>query len=199
MFSGTTQFPIRFVSFFVSSVCLLVRVTVVDKNKAVVCCLLTTDETVGFPEWTAQFSVWKTTGKDSSEAWTIACQNCAVYPFFPSRMMSHSKFAQFNRECIAPLTANIIGLFYMVKSAPRKGGGRYRLPGPASPEGGPEPYYVSHVFVSPRQYHYLPTVTLSSQAQVTPQLTVSLSDLAQRFLVRPPLLEGPNPLSAALR
>jgi hypothetical protein len=31
-----------FVSFFVSSVCLLVRVTVVDKNKAVVCCLLAT-------------------------------------------------------------------------------------------------------------------------------------------------------------
>jgi hypothetical protein len=30
----------RFVSFFVSSVCLLVRVTVVDKNRAVVCCLL---------------------------------------------------------------------------------------------------------------------------------------------------------------
>ena len=43
MFSGTAQvFPIRFVSFCVSSVCLLVRVTVVDKNKAVVCCLLAT-------------------------------------------------------------------------------------------------------------------------------------------------------------
>ena len=37
------RFPVRFVSFFlVSSVCLLVRVTVVDKNKAVVCCLLAT-------------------------------------------------------------------------------------------------------------------------------------------------------------
>jgi hypothetical protein len=42
MFSGTAQFPIRFVSFLISSVCLLVRVTVVDKNKAVLCCLLTT-------------------------------------------------------------------------------------------------------------------------------------------------------------
>jgi hypothetical protein len=39
MFSGTAQVPIRFVSFFVSSVCLLVRVTMVDYNKAVVCCL----------------------------------------------------------------------------------------------------------------------------------------------------------------
>jgi len=29
-------------TFFVSSVCLLVRVTMVDKNKAVVCCLLAT-------------------------------------------------------------------------------------------------------------------------------------------------------------
>ena len=36
------RFPIRFVSFFVSSVCLLVRVNMVDKNKAVVCCLLAT-------------------------------------------------------------------------------------------------------------------------------------------------------------
>ena len=35
------RFPIRFVSFFVSSVCLLVR-TMVDKNKAVVRCLLAT-------------------------------------------------------------------------------------------------------------------------------------------------------------
>jgi hypothetical protein len=63
-----------------------------------------TDETVGFPEWTAQSSVWKTTGKDSSEACAIACQNCAVYSVFPSGMTSHSKIAQFNWECIAPLT-----------------------------------------------------------------------------------------------
>ena len=42
MFSGTAQVPIRCVSFFVSSLCFLVRVTLVDKNKAVVCCLLAT-------------------------------------------------------------------------------------------------------------------------------------------------------------
>jgi len=36
------MFPIR----FVSSVCLLVRVTMVDKNKAVVCCLLATSAIV---------------------------------------------------------------------------------------------------------------------------------------------------------
>ena len=37
------RIPIRFVSFFfVSSVCFLVCVTMVDKNKAVVCCFLTT-------------------------------------------------------------------------------------------------------------------------------------------------------------
>jgi hypothetical protein len=36
------RFPIRFFSFFASSVCLLVRVTIVDENKAVVCCLLAT-------------------------------------------------------------------------------------------------------------------------------------------------------------
>ena len=42
LWHSTGFFPIRFVSFFVSSVCLLVRVTVVDKNKAVFCCLLAT-------------------------------------------------------------------------------------------------------------------------------------------------------------
>ena len=39
MFSGTAQVSHQVCQFFVSSVCLLVRVTTVDKNKAVVCCL----------------------------------------------------------------------------------------------------------------------------------------------------------------
>ena len=56
----------------------------------------------GFSEWIAQFSVWKTTGKDSSEACAIVCQNCAVYSVFPTGMTSHNKIAQFNWECIAP-------------------------------------------------------------------------------------------------
>jgi hypothetical protein len=43
MFSGTAQVSHQVCQFFyVRSVCLLVRVTVVDKNKAVVCCLLAT-------------------------------------------------------------------------------------------------------------------------------------------------------------
>jgi len=43
MFSGTAQVSHEVCQFFfVSSVCLLVRVTMVDKNKAVVCCSLTT-------------------------------------------------------------------------------------------------------------------------------------------------------------
>jgi len=136
---------------FVSSVCLLVRVTMVDKNKVVVCCLLATSaimlsekkkrkrkmwskkwylkrniscdahvlnellETdvpredaivvlaVGFREWTAHFSVWKTTGKDSSEACAIASKNCAVYSVFLSGMTSHIKIAQFNWACIGCL------------------------------------------------------------------------------------------------
>jgi len=40
--------------------------------------------------------VWKTTGKDSSEACPIACQNCAVYSVFPSGMTSQSNIAEFN-------------------------------------------------------------------------------------------------------
>jgi hypothetical protein len=42
MFSGTAQVSHENCQFFISFVCLLVRVTVVDKNKAVVCCLLAT-------------------------------------------------------------------------------------------------------------------------------------------------------------
>ena len=43
MFSGTAQvFDQVCQFFFVNSVFLLVRVTMVDKNKAVVCCLLAT-------------------------------------------------------------------------------------------------------------------------------------------------------------
>jgi len=78
MFSGTAQYSHQVGQFFVSSVCLLVLVT------------------MGFPEWTAQFSMWKTTGKNGSEAWKIACQNWAVYSVFPSGMTSHKKIARFN-------------------------------------------------------------------------------------------------------
>jgi hypothetical protein len=42
MYSGTAQISHQDCQFFVSSVCLLVRVTMVDKNKAVVYCLLAT-------------------------------------------------------------------------------------------------------------------------------------------------------------
>jgi len=42
MFSGTARASHQVCQVFVTSVILLVRVTVVDKNKAVVCCLPTT-------------------------------------------------------------------------------------------------------------------------------------------------------------
>jgi hypothetical protein len=42
MLSGTAQVSHQVCLFIFSSVCLLVRVTMVDKNKAVVCCLLDT-------------------------------------------------------------------------------------------------------------------------------------------------------------
>jgi hypothetical protein len=48
MISGTVQVSHQVCQVSVSSVCLLVRVTTVDKNKDVVCCLLVTSETVGF-------------------------------------------------------------------------------------------------------------------------------------------------------
>ena len=42
MFSGTVQVSHQVCQFFVTSVCLLVRVTMVDKNKTGVCFLLAT-------------------------------------------------------------------------------------------------------------------------------------------------------------
>jgi hypothetical protein len=42
MFSGTAQVSHQDFQFFFSSLCLLVRVTTVDKNKATACCLLAT-------------------------------------------------------------------------------------------------------------------------------------------------------------
>ena len=42
MFYGTAQASHQVCQVFVSSVCLIVRVTVADKNKTVVCCLLAT-------------------------------------------------------------------------------------------------------------------------------------------------------------
>ena len=60
--------------------------------------------TVGFPEWTAQFCVCKTTEKDISEACATACQNCVVYSVCPSVMTSHSNIAKFSWEWIGRLT-----------------------------------------------------------------------------------------------
>jgi hypothetical protein len=59
MFSGTAQFShqvYRF--FFVSSVCLLVRVTMVDKNKAVVCCLLATSAIMLSEKYKIKRKMW---------------------------------------------------------------------------------------------------------------------------------------------
>ena len=58
-----------------------------------------------FPEWTAQFSGWKTIGKTVPRTVLLHCQNCAVYSVFsPSGTTPHSKIAQINWECVAPWT-----------------------------------------------------------------------------------------------
>jgi hypothetical protein len=57
---------------------------------------------VGFPEWTAQFSVWKTTAKGSSEACATARRNCAVYSVF-RHVWRHTVKLLNLTECIAPV------------------------------------------------------------------------------------------------
>jgi hypothetical protein len=58
MFYGTTQVSYQVCQFFGSSVCLLVRVTVVDKNKAVVCCLLATSAIMLFENKKRKRKLW---------------------------------------------------------------------------------------------------------------------------------------------
>jgi len=70
MLSGTAQFPIRFVSFFVSSVCLLLRVTMVDKNRAVVCCLLATSPLMLSEKKKRKRKMWS---KKWYLKWNISC------------------------------------------------------------------------------------------------------------------------------
>jgi len=59
------RFSIRFVTFFVSSVCLLMRVTMVDKNKAVVCRLVATlaiklfEKKIGRVKCRVRSGIWK--------------------------------------------------------------------------------------------------------------------------------------------
>jgi hypothetical protein len=144
MFSGTAQFSRQVCHFFfVSSVCLLVRVIMVDTNKAVVCCLLATEETVRFPEWTAQFSVWKDDW--IGYFWGLRCCLSKLRSLLSSRTMSHSKIAQFSWECLAPLIVNIIGIFYMVNSVPRErgvGGTDYRGPAFRNGARGPTMFHM---------------------------------------------------------
>ena len=58
MFSGTEQVPHQVCQYYVSSVCLLVRVTMVDKNKAVVCCLLATSAIMLSEKKKRKHKVW---------------------------------------------------------------------------------------------------------------------------------------------
>ena len=53
------KFPIRFVSSFVGSVYLLLCVTIVDKNKAVVCCLLATSAIMLSDKKKRKRKVWR--------------------------------------------------------------------------------------------------------------------------------------------
>jgi hypothetical protein len=54
----STGFPSCLSVFFVSSVCLLVRVTMVDKNKAVVCCLLATSAIILYEKKKRKRKMW---------------------------------------------------------------------------------------------------------------------------------------------
>jgi len=58
MLSGTAQVSHQVCQFFVSSVFLLVCVTMVDKNKAVVCCLLATSAIMLSEKKTRKRKMW---------------------------------------------------------------------------------------------------------------------------------------------
>jgi len=67
MFSGTAQVSRQVCQFFWS---LLVRVTVVDKNKAVVCCLLATSAIMLYAKKKRKRKMWS---KKWYLKWNISC------------------------------------------------------------------------------------------------------------------------------
>jgi hypothetical protein len=154
MFSGTAEVYYQVCQFFVSSVCPLVRVTIVDKNKAVICCLLATSVIMLSENKKKKRKIWskkcylkrniscdvhllnELLETECFETMPLWCRqvNCGIpwiicavlcveddwkghfrglryclsklrslLSFFPSGMMSHSKIAQFNWECIGRL------------------------------------------------------------------------------------------------
>ena len=125
MFSGTAQVSHQVCQFFVSSVFLLVCMTVVDKNKAVVCCLLTISAIMLSEKKKRKRKMWskkylisniscdahllnKLLETDAEGDCLETMPSCCLQvssrkPTFPSRMTSHSKIAQCNWECIGRL------------------------------------------------------------------------------------------------
>ena len=58
MFSGTAEISHQVCQFFVRCVCLLERVTMVDKNTAVICCLLDTPAKMVFEKKKRKRKMW---------------------------------------------------------------------------------------------------------------------------------------------
>ena len=115
----STGFPSGLSVFYVSSVCLLVGVTVVDKNKAVICCLLATSAVMLSEKKKRKRKMWikkwymkrniscdahllnKLLETDAEGDCLETMPSCCLQvssrkPTFPSRMTSHSKIAQCN-------------------------------------------------------------------------------------------------------
>jgi hypothetical protein len=59
MFSGTAQVFHQVCQVLVNSVCLFVRVTIVDKNKAVVCCLVATSAIILSEKKKGKHKMWR--------------------------------------------------------------------------------------------------------------------------------------------
>ena len=85
--------------FFLSSLCLLVCVTTVDKNKAVVCC--------GFP-W-ASCAVLCVKDDWKGQFWGLRCCLSKLRILLSFSVKSHTKIAQFN-----PLNAELNPISYML-------------------------------------------------------------------------------------
>jgi len=79
-----------------------------------------------------------------------------------------------------------------------KAGKNYRVPEVRKGDRGPKILHIFLLFLVSIIICRLYKLILSEQTPVALPLKVSLSDLVQRFLIGPPLLQGPNPLSTTL-
>ena len=101
MFLGTAQVSHQVCQFFVSSMCLLVHVTMVDKDKAVVCCLLSTSAIILSEKKKRKRKTW-------SKKWYLKRNISCDAQFYKKKAAMLSPFLMYQYICISNVLLRMI-------------------------------------------------------------------------------------------